>query len=104
MFLHHSKSVNMKISSISFRHFLLPACLGLFLAGCADTSTEDSRIEQAKAAYTVIMDIDNDGISELVIGFKKADLNRLSQKEVVLKGRFSTAATSFETDEFAVSR
>ena len=95
----------MKIDSNYFRCFLLLTGLALLALGCQDpTPPEGDPLEQVKATHTQILDIDGDGTAELVIGFKKSDLSRLSSKGVVLKGRFSTASTAFETDEFSVER
>ena len=85
-----------------FKYSLLLAGFSLSLLSC-EKDSEDP-ITELKATYTQLMDIDNDGNLELVVGFEKPQISRLTKKEVVLQGSFRNYPTAFETDEFAVDR
>jgi hypothetical protein len=76
----------------------LAAAFALFTTSCE--KTEPVTTDNAKPVFTQVMDIDNDGIMELVIGFKRTDIESLEDENVTLYGRLFTTNTAFETDPF----
>lgn len=74
--------------------------LCLYLSSCQEDPVKPT--QKALPVFTEWKDIDNDGQPDLIIGFNKIDLERLEQKNVVLKGYFPTTDTRFATDPFVV--
>jgi hypothetical protein len=79
--------------------------LGFFLlfttAGC-DQEDLVAQEESAKPVYVEVIDTDQDGQPELILGFAREDLVKLSDDKVILEGLFSSTNTRFETDLFKI--
>jgi hypothetical protein len=80
----------------------LSLTLGLTVFSCEKNEPQPDPADQAKPVFSQMMDIDNDGVMELVIGFDNSDVNALTNREVILHGRLVSTNTRFETDPFDI--
>ncbi len=85
---------------------LTPVCLslalGLLAASCEKNEPQPDPADHAKPVFIQMMDIDNDGTMELIVGFDNLDVESLTKKEVRLHGRLFSTNTRFETDPFDI--
>ncbi|MCB0652913.1 MAG: hypothetical protein KDC85_16665 [Saprospiraceae bacterium] len=89
----------MKLHKI-FSTALFASTLAFFAVSCEKNAPQPELTDNAKPVFTQMMDIDNDGTMELVIGFAKADVETLEDNDVILYGRLWSTNTRFETDPF----
>ena len=85
---------------------LTPVCLslalGLLTFSCEKNEPQPVPTDKAVPVFTQMMDIDNDGTMELVVGFDNSDVESLTNAEVTLHGRLFSTNTRFETDPFDI--